>query len=323
MKRGYRYSVDLEILLSLCKILNISIYEMQKNIIAYKTRRGHNYIEKPKLPVEITPIFDLLIAHFMGDGYVINQTRGRKHYFGYRQYNDQYRGLFIKKIESVFGKLKYKRTYFNERGNTRVYFPVVGSDLMFKLYNLDAHSFKSEKARIPEGIFSKDSKHGLSFLIGIIIDEGNIDSNLIVIRMKNKELIQDLQKICSELNYVTSMTKGKKGIFCLYILSKSVKKFYQDYQNLLKEYPEVNLGYKGEKIREFIKRTKKQKLYRPGNKPLILKALSKGNLTVNELAQKLNMTRQGARYLINKLIKENKVEVKSVVKFGNYKHGLR
>ena len=45
MKRGYRYFIDLEILLNLCKILDLSVYQLQNNILAYKTRRGWNYIE--------------------------------------------------------------------------------------------------------------------------------------------------------------------------------------------------------------------------------------------------------------------------------------
>ncbi|GAG06276.1 unnamed protein product [marine sediment metagenome] len=102
-----------------------------------------------------------------------------------------------------------------------------------------------------------------------------------------------------------------------------MNKFYQDYQNLLEQYPEVNLGYKGEKIKEFINRINKPKIYIKGNKNKIIKEISKNNLTINELAKKLNMTRQGARYLVNELIKENKVEAKSIVKFGSRKYGLK
>ena len=323
MKRGYKYFIDLEILLNLCRILDVSLEELQNNIVSYKTRRGWNYIENPILPIKITPIFDMLIAHHIGDGNVVNPKKGRKPYFSYRQFDTNYRNLYINKIESIFGKLKYKSDYLNNQNTTKIYFPVVGSDLMFKLYNLDIGSFKSETARIPQEILNKDWKHKLAFLIGLIIDEGHVDSTLILIRVKNKGLIEDLNKICSELYYHTSIKKNKDGLFSLYILSKSINKFYQDYQNLLKDYPEVNLGYKGEKIKEFIDRINKPKVYIQGNKDKILLELSKEKLTVNELAKRLNMTRQGARYLIKELVKENKVEVKSIVKFGNYKYSLR
>jgi len=323
MKRGYKHFIDLEILLNLCKLLDISLDQLQDNIIAYKTRKGPNYIENPKLPVKITPIFDMLIAHFIGDGFVINPKRGRKPYFGYRQYDDHYRNLFIRKIESVFGKLNYRSDYFHGEKTTQIYFPVVCSDLMFGLYNLDVNSFKSENARIPREVFNRDFMHKLSFLIGIIVDEGHVDSSLIIIRMKNQKLIGDLAKLCADLGYSTSIKGGKDYMFNLYILSESLRKFYRDYKRLLNKFPEVNLGYKGDKIEEFISKINKPKVYIKGNKPRILGELSKENLTVNELAKILGMTRQGVRYLIKELMKEKRVEIKSTVKFGNYKYGLR
>ena len=63
--------------------------------------------------------------------------------------------------------------------------------------------------------------------------------------------------------------------------------------------------------------------YIEGNKLKVINELSISQLTVNELAKRLNMTRQGARYLINELIKESKVEIKAIVKFRNYKYGMR
>ena len=98
-----------------------------------------------------------------------NPKKGRKPYFGYRQFNKKYRNLYIKKIESIFGKLMYESDYFNDKNTTRIYFPVVGSDLMFGLYNFNINSFKTETTRIPEKILNKDWKYKLAFLIGIII----------------------------------------------------------------------------------------------------------------------------------------------------------
>jgi hypothetical protein len=323
LKPGYKYFVDLEIYILICKILNIPLEEMQKHIIAYKTRRGSNYIENPILPIKITPIFDMLVAHHIGDGNVINPKHNRKPYFSYRQYDQHYKLLYLKKIAAVFGTLRYDKEYFSNTNNTKVYGPVVIADLMFSVYNLDVNSFKTEIALVPKELLKKNWKHELSFLIGIIIDEGHVDSNLIVIRMKNHNFIKGLREICSELSYTATLKLEDNGFACLYILSSSLSKFYKDYLVLLTEYPEVDLGYKGSKIREFIDRINKPKIYRPGNVDVILKLLSKEELTVNELASRLRMTRQGARYLIHKLEKENKVEVKSVVKFANWKYGVK
>ena len=322
LKKAHKSFIDLEIILSLCKILNISNKQLQKNIIAYKSRKGKNMIINPKLPIKITPVFDMLIAHHIGDGTVIN-GKNRTPYFGYRQFNKKYRFLYLKKIESVFGNVIYKKDYIQNDKTTKIYSPVTCSEWFFKIYNLNTNSFKSETARIPIALFNKNWKHKLAFLIGIIIDEGHIDSDLIIIRLKNKELITDLHNLCNDLNYISTIKPGKEGIFCLYILSKRLGKFYADYCNLLKEYPEIDLGFKGDKIKQFIKRQNKPKRYIKGNKEKILYELKNTNLTVNELSEKLKMTRQGARYLVNKLIKENLVEIKSITKFANNQYGLK
>jgi len=157
----------------------------------------------------------------------------------------------------------------------------------------------------------------------MIIDEGYVDSCLIAIQLKNIALIEDLTRLCKDLDYKISMKLERERYACLYILSSSLSKFYKDYLVLQLEYPEVDLGYKGLKLKEFIERINKQKIYRPGNDDVILKLLFKEHLTVNELATHLRMTRQGARYLIHKLEKEGKVEMKSIVKFGNWKYGLK
>lgn len=324
LKPNYKNFVDLEIYITLCKILDINLQELQKNIIAYKARRGCNYIENPILPVKITPIFDMLIAHHIGDGNVIApKKKCRRPYFSYRQFDQNYKLLYFKKIEGIFGTLRYKNEYYKDSKNTKVYFPTVCSDLVFNLYNLNIKSFLSEAARIPKQIFEKNWKHRLAFLIGIIIDEGHVDSTLIVIRMKNQEFIKDLYELCQSLDYRTSIIVENNGYATLNILSQTLSKFYKDYLILLYEFSVVDLGYKGTKIKEFIQRLNKPKIYRPGNKQNILELLSKDTLTVNELATKLNMTRQGARYLIHELEKEDKVEVKNIVKFANRKYGVK
>ncbi|RJQ18242.1 hypothetical protein C4573_00790 [Candidatus Woesearchaeota archaeon] len=323
MKTSYKQFVDLEIFINLCKLLKIPLGQFQENILAYKTRRGRNSIENPKLPIKITPIFDMILSHHIGDGCVVNPKRNRKPYFSYRQFNKTYRELYIKKIESVFGKLEYKNAYATYEQTTKIYFPVVVSELMFKMYRLNIDSFRSETARIPKEIMRKNWKHKLAFLIGIIIDEGTVDSCLISIRMKNEAIIEDLRDICVDLGYNCSIKQNRHGLHALYILSGGLSKFYKDYLILAKEYPEVNLGYKGAKIKEFISRINKPQLYMHGNDDKIIVLLSEKTLSINELAAKLNMTRQGARYLVKKLLRDNKIETKSIEKFGSCKYGLK
>ena len=323
LKYSNKFFIDLSLLISICKLLGLSLEELQNNVIAYKTAKGVNYIDNLILPIKITPIFDMLVAHHIGDGCLMNCSDNRKDYFLYRQYDKFYRDLYIQKIESLFGKIHYKSDYIDKNTTTQVYAPVVVSELMCSYYGLNRRSFISETARIPEQIFDKDWKSKLAFLIALIIDEGHVDSCLVVIRLKNVELIEDLSRLCKDLDYKNSVKIERGGYACLYILSTSLSKFYKDYLVLKSEYPEVDLGFKGDKLKEFIDRINKPKVYRPGNKDIIFNLLSKEHLTVNELATRLKMTRQGARYLIHKLEKENKVEVKSIVKFANWKYGVK
>lgn len=231
--------------------------------------------------------------------------------------------LYIKKIESVFGEIKFKRPYEDK---TRSYFPTSVSYLLFKIYNLNTKSFLSKKARIPEEIFRKNWKHKLAFLLGVIIDDGHVDSTLIVIGLRNRKLAQDLQKICQLLNYKSTYTEriieGYKEYGFLSILKDGTKKLLEDYNKLKKEYLEVHLGYKEEQIERIFRINKREIKRVPGNAKIILKMLSKVDLTVNEIAKEVFMTRQGVRYHIHKLERQKRIRKVGIKGNNNYIYSL-
>src|SRR3972149_4757234 len=88
------FFIPLNIWINLCKTLGIDLIELQTNIIAYKTSNGPNYISNPILPIKITPLFDMIIAHNIADGTVINPKKNRLPYFGYRQFDPLFRELY-------------------------------------------------------------------------------------------------------------------------------------------------------------------------------------------------------------------------------------
>lgn len=320
MKKGYSHFLDLEILTNLCNILKISLEELQNNILAYKIRGGYNHIENPKLPIEITPLFEMLIAHNIGDGCVINCKGNRKKYFGYRQFDDEFRELYLKKCESLFGKIVFKKDYI--KTTTRIYSPVAVSNLFFSYYNLDAESFLSEKARIPQKLFEKNNEYLLAFLLGMIIDEGHIDSTTIVIGVKNRNLAKDMKKLCDMMEYASKyvdVTKNDGGEYgYIYILKKGMVSLWQDYSKLIEKYPEASLGWKGERIKENFLIHNRKIQRKPGNNKIILDLISKTDYTVNEIAKEILMTRQGVRYHIHKLEKEGKIIKIGVKGENNY-----
>jgi len=304
------FFVPLKIYLKIIGNLGISRENLQENIISYKTSNGRNYIHNPILPIKITPIFDMVLAHNISDGTVINPGKGRLPYFGYRQFDEHYRKLYVKKIESVFGNIVFEKNYIEK--STRPYCPPVLSSLFFKCYNLNEKSFLSKYARFPKEIFYKNKDHLLAILIAFIIDEGHIDSTHIFIKLRNEGLISDLKKICDNLTYKSKVILGKeetKDYGYLYILREGMKKFHKDYLFLRRKYPTVDMGRKGKKIKDSFKIYFRTIYKTKGNEEIILNILGKEQLSVNQLAIRLNMTRQGIRFHIHKLIRKNKIKL--------------
>jgi len=304
------FFVPLGIYMKIVNALNIPLEILEKSVIAYKTSNGPNYVFDPILPIKITPIFDMIIAHNISDGTVINPKKGRLPYFGYRQFDEHYRKLYVMKLEDIFGKIKFRENYFNV--STRPYCLPVLSSLFFKHYNLNVSSFLSRSAKIPREILMKTEDYLLAVLIAFIIDEGHIDSTLIVIGLKNKDLVSDLKKICDLLGYDSKVTY-RRGEFeeyaYLYILRKGMKKLYRDYLLLREKYSVVDMGRKGKLINESLK-IYSRKIYKTkGNKWIILSILRNEQLSVNQLAIRINMTRQGVRFHIHNLLKENKIRI--------------
>lgn len=304
------FFVPLEIYLSICKELDISKEDLEENIVKYKTAGGVNNIENPLLPIKITPVFDMLFAHHLGDGTVVNPKSGRLPYFGYRQFDKFYRIQYIKKIEDIFGEIKFKKDYIGH--STRPYCPPTLSSLFFKYYNVKIEDFRSDKARIPLFIFNKGKNSLLAILIAFIIDEGSIDSTQITIHLHNELLIKDLGRICELLDYKYKITKGKydtEDYDKLHILRDGMKKLWSDYEMLNSKYPKINLGWKGKKIEDSFKIYSRKIIRTKGNNELIFLLLKKEQLSVNQISEILFMTRQGVRYHIHNLLRNKRIKI--------------
>lgn len=303
------FFVPLDIYTKICNKLSISKAILQNNVVAYKTAGGPNYILNPILPIKITPVFHMIFAHNIGDGTVINPKKGRLPYFGYRQFDKFYRIGYVRKLESIFGKIIFKENYFEK--STRPYCPPSISSLFFKYYNLDVTGFHSLTSRLSPKITDRDSL--LAVLIAFIIDEGHVDSTQITIVLKNKALVEDLKGICDKLGYESRITLRNNETYRDYgylnILRRGMKKLYQDYKILNKKYSVIDLGWKGEKINNSFKIYSRPIYKSQGNKELILEILKNERLSVNQLAQRINMTRQGIRFHVHNLINDNKIRV--------------
>jgi predicted HTH transcriptional regulator len=88
-----------------------------------------------------------------------------------------------------------------------------------------------------------------------------------------------------------------------------MKEFWRDYLKLHTRYPIIDLGWKGEKINNSFKIDKREIIRTKGNKEIILAILQNEQLSVNQLADRLNMTRQGIRYHIHNLLNQRKIRI--------------
>jgi hypothetical protein len=302
LKNSYKYYIDSEIIKYSCLELGISLKEVQTNMIGYKTKRSHNNILNPKLPIKITPISDMIIAHNIADGGLV-RPNGRKPYFGYKQFDRKLRESYIEKLNFIFGEIKR----CNKNAKT-VYCPAALTKVLMEYYEMDRNSFLSDKARLPDKIKNGNKESLLAILIAFIIDEGYVDSSGIYIGLKNKGLVDDLKEICDKLCYDITRGIRKDRIDYIYLKAEALLKFHKDFLNLKNKFPVLNMGYKEEKLFEFIKRSKKPKRYIKGNKMKVKRLFFEEKMNSNEISKELNMTRQGVRYHINRIIKENNIK---------------
>jgi len=78
---------------------------------------------------------------------------------------------------------------------------------------------------------------------------------------------------------------------------------------LNKKHSVIDLGFKGDKIKNSFNINYRKIRNVKGNRDLILSLLQVENISINQIADKINMTRQGVRYHINNLLKDNKIKI--------------
>lgn len=288
-KQGY---IKLIKILNLCKSRNISLRELERNIIAYKVSNGSKLIYYPKLPMKIDPIFDMVLAHHFFDGYICKDNKA-----GYKQVKDRaLRENFKQKLEYILGNIETdaseKEVIFTPRFLVKVF---------KQIYNI--RLFGCFLNRIPKLIRKKSKLHRIAILSAAIGDEGNIDSNEIIIHSANKNLLLDLQKIARGLNYKCKFVirRDRKNKYELHIFS--LAKFYNDFIRLANRYSFLTLGER-EKWLKFYTNKNKRGWWRrkPGEtKKVIINLLSKQPMKAKDLEFILNIDITRIRRHLNRL----------------------
>ena len=283
----------------------MKLTELESKIVQYGLPRCRSPVINPQFPMVHTPIMDMLIAHVIADGCIV-RSQGRVPYVSFRQYNERFMECFRKQCECVFGKIP---SLYTGKDLTKTYLPGAPTQAIFSVSNLSEEDFFSKKAPMPMYIYDLSRKNQFAFLLAFVFDEGHVDSSNIVIRLKNKNLIQGLNRIAKNLEYETTITSYQNGMHQLYLRSASLECFYNEYIQLKETYDCIDLGYKEDLLLDNLTRMRKRRSQAISTKRRILQSLEKKNQkTVNQLAKQLYFTRQGIRYNIQTLMKQGKIQ---------------
>jgi hypothetical protein len=293
--------MPLNLILELIKLNKEKIGDIERSIISYRSGGKGLIINKPKVPIKVTPELDSLIIHMFGDGSAGNFTPS------YTQKNKNSLNNFIKKLENCFGYFE-KSIYFTQE-KYQIKFPKAITDILTCYYTID--SYRSHESKIPIKILNrKNKKYKLACIISFIVDEGNI-RDVISVCSVNKDLIGGIRQLILDCGYNCSKLQfnKKSNIYLLTMSIKNIEIFYRDIQKLSNKFPTCNLSFKEEQlkfilIRRKIKNPKDRKI----TEKSILNLLKNNNLTAQQISKQANYAYCTVIHTLERLLKEKRVK---------------
>lgn len=181
-------------LLEILKNLQMSKYEIEKEIIGYKdTSSKESFFIK--FPYVLSPLHIRVVGVLIGDGHIHKTTN-------LARWIQKDTTPLKKLIESVLEKQIY-----SNKEEMQVVIPAFFSKIICHALSLKFCSLATEEFIVKCLNLPKD--YGLALLIALIEDEGNIDVKNcggIDIRMGSKKIIFAIKSLCDYLRYKTSNT---------------------------------------------------------------------------------------------------------------------
>lgn len=210
----------------LSHLVNAPISEIEKHVIAYRGIGG-KLVSNPKLPIPENKKIASIVAHLLADG-----SYSKNGAACYTNVSKDTIREFIKNLK-VFGEVKAKiyerKRYPNRQLIYEIHFSKAIPKILVHHYGI---SFNSKQGRIPQKLKNSSKENLVEIIRAFIIDEGTIDDSSVTICSSNKLLIEDLKEICRKLRYECGKTINGKVAYYFSILSKSLKKLYDDVKPL-------------------------------------------------------------------------------------------
>jgi len=224
---------------------NFTIEELQDNIISYQAHHGKSikpeFQGERKLPIKVTPEFESIIYHLMGDGHVKAIGSGE-----YTQLSREGRQNFLNKLYDTFGYFEVTEKSFNDG---KVIIPRVIIEVICKYYSLNYNSFNWNTSKLPSNI-SNYADFKIAGLSAFIVDEGHISDRGIEIYSGNKILLSQIRKLALDLGLDCSDLKAKKPngntkeSYRFRIRKESSRRFLKMVVKLKEKYPYCGLAQK-------------------------------------------------------------------------------
>lgn len=224
---------------------DFTIEELQNKIISYQAHHGKfikpEFNGERKLPIKVTPEFESIIYHLMGDGHVKAIGSGE-----YTQLNPEGRNNFLNKLYNIFGYFDVTEKSFDDG---RVIIPKIIIEIICKYYNLTCNSFNWNTSRLPSNI-SNELDFKIASLSAFIVDEGYVSDRGIEIYSSNSVLLSQIRNLAIDLGLNCSDLKTKKPngstkeSYRFRIRKESSKEFLKMVFTLKKNYPNCGLAQK-------------------------------------------------------------------------------
>jgi len=285
---------------------------LETKIIAYRAMGGGgSSIIKPVLPVKVTPEFDSIIAHMMGDGTDKRTFSGAA---SYSQYDIKNVKQFYQKLINVFGEISPPSfSYSRKSKDVGIPSPIIST--IKKHYSIKG--FGTFESRVPKQLFTKGKYNKLAFLLAFLVDEGTL-YDFISFRLANRKLVKDVRNITISLGYKCSkllVAKNKVGtIYGFNISNYSLIKMHNDIKKLIKKYPTCDLANKQKNFNYLVSlgTSSRRKRHYGETKKLILKKLEERPRTTLELGNLTGVCRRTARVHLEDLQRIKKVKIKNI-----------
>ncbi len=298
----HRTAIPLWALIELSRLTNYTQEELEKESVRIRRFEGGTLVTL-KFPLEITPEFDAVVAHLLGDGCFGTE---KEHSASYKQKNKEARDLFVKKLKTAFGEFQ-----INERQSEKywtIIIPKIIIDIILSVYKFE--NTKTLHRRVPEPIKHKTKESKVAFLAAFILDEAHV-GNGIEIYSGNKSLLEDIKFITESLNYDCAEIRKKNGhksknnYFAFRLRTKGCSAFLTDLQELLTRHPNCGLANKQRDLAFIANRTNHQSPFGQTKTKLLTELTIPTPL--KELRFKLNLTDATLKEHLHKLEKRGLV----------------